>query len=166
VRPYGRTSILLGKYLTAVGWSALAGWISLTVCLLIVQPDGGLRMFWVLAVLVLLSCLAYGSVYTFLGVVVLKKPMVAAVAYSLILEFIVGWIPAMINEFTINMRLRSLLVHWIDLDERTGGPVTALVGGPGSPIKHIAILLGIAAAFLTASAWILQQKTLVTASDS
>ncbi len=34
VRPRGRVSVLLGKYLTAVAWTTLAGWTSTTICVL------------------------------------------------------------------------------------------------------------------------------------
>ncbi|MFO7904832.1 MAG: hypothetical protein R6U98_19370, partial [Pirellulaceae bacterium] len=44
VHPRGRASLLLGKYLTAIVWTALAGCTSLTICILIAQPVYAFRL--------------------------------------------------------------------------------------------------------------------------
>jgi ABC-type transport system involved in multi-copper enzyme maturation permease subunit len=166
VRPGGKTRVLVGKYLTAVAWSVLAGWTGLTISLLIAQPDGALHIWIVLAALVLLSSIAYGALFTFIGVVAHKRPMVVAVAYALILEFVVAWIPAMVNQFTVQLRLRTLLAKWTDWENPAPPEALAILTDTGPPIKQIVILLGFSACLLAAAIWLLRQKTLVTASDA
>jgi ABC-type transport system involved in multi-copper enzyme maturation permease subunit len=166
VRPQGKISVLLGKYITAVGWTALAGWTGLTVSLLIAQPERGFHIWGVLAALVLLSSLSYGALFTFLGVVVHKRPMVTAVAYALILEFFVGMVPAMINQFTVQFRLRTLLLFWMDWSDSPPPEFMDIFAGTGPAAKHVLILLGLTVGLVAASAWILRQKTLVTPVDA
>jgi ABC-type transport system involved in multi-copper enzyme maturation permease subunit len=166
VRPGGKTNVLIGKYLTAVAWTVLAGWVGLTVSILIAQPPQAVQLWLVLAVLVLFSSVSYGALFTFLGVVAHKRPMVVAVAYALILEFIVGWIPAMINQFTVQLRLRTLLAIWTDWEKDAPPAVIAVLTDPGPAIQQIAILLVASACLLAAAVWILRQKTLVTAGDA
>lgn len=166
VRPGGKTNVLIGKYLTAVAWTVLAGWTSLTVSVLIAQPAGAVRLWLVLAALVLLSSVSYGALFTFLGVIAHKRPMVVTVAYALILEFIVGWIPAMINQFTVQLRLRTLLADWIEWESGVPRGMRDALTDSGPPVQQIGILLVASACLMAAAVWILRQKTLVTASDA
>jgi ABC-type transport system involved in multi-copper enzyme maturation permease subunit len=166
VRPHGRTSVLLGKYVTAVVWTALAGLTGLTISILIVQAEAGFNYWLVLATLVLLSCVSYGALFTFLGVLMHKRPIVTAVAYALILEFVVGWIPAMINQFTVQLRLRTLLFTWIDWETSPPPEALNILSATGTATRHVVILLVASVILIAASVWLLRQKTLVGGSDA
>ena len=114
VSPAGKDSIMVGKYLTAIFWTILAAWISLSLATVVVRPEkDALRLWCVLAGLIPLSCLAYGALYVFFGVLFLKRAMVAAVAYTFVSEVLVSFIPAVINRITVQYHLRSLLVKWM-----------------------------------------------------
>jgi ABC-type transport system involved in multi-copper enzyme maturation permease subunit len=158
VRPAGRDCVLVGKYLAAVAWSALAAWLGLTLSVAIIARDYELPqplLLWaVLTGLLGLSCLAYGALYCFLGVVFRKRAMVIAVAYTLIFEFVVGLVPALINKFTVQYRLRSLLVKWLDLEEwRQAG-----IFGNEAVWAHLVILLAYAVVLIVASAVVLRLR--------
>ena len=113
VRPAGKAPILAGKYAAGVFWSMLTGWLALTLAIAVLRPpQQALHAWCVIAVLVALSCAAYGSLFALLGVVFLRRGMVFAVVYTL-LEFIVRWIPAMIKQATVQYHLQGLLVHWM-----------------------------------------------------
>ena len=117
VRPNGNRAVLLGKYLVAVTWtlpSALIG-ITIAVILTAVPFSDAFRLWLTLVRLIIISTLAYGAIYSLIGVIMQKRAMVVAVAYTLVLEVFVGWIPAMINQFTVQFRLRSLLVDWMGM---------------------------------------------------
>jgi ABC-type transport system involved in multi-copper enzyme maturation permease subunit len=117
VSPAGKDSIMVGKYLAAIFWTILTAWISLSLAAIVVRPEkDALRLWCVLAGLIPMSCLAYGALYVFFGVLFLKRAMVAAVAYTFISEVLVSFIPAVINRITVQYHLRSLLVKWM-LDE-------------------------------------------------
>jgi len=164
VRPVGRGSILAGKYLAAVVWTIACAWLSLVLC----QFAGpvGPRLTWVLAALVPLSCLTYGAIYVLLGVLFLQRAMVAAVAYTAILEALVAWIPAMINQFSVQYHLRCLMVKWMDLPGPQAGSVEQRLLFSDAPAAwHVVVLLGATAILLTAAAWILRRRELVKADE-
>ena len=114
ISPSGKGSILLGKYFTAVVTTAVTAWISLGLCLAIVRPEtDAWRLAAALAALIPLACAAYGSLFVLLGVVFLRPAMVAAVAYTFISEVLVAFIPAVINQLTVQFHLRNLLAKWL-----------------------------------------------------
>ena len=130
VSPAGKDSVLLGKFLTAVFWTALAAWLSLVLASAVLRPQQDpWRLRLVLAGLVPLSSAAYGALYLLFGVLFLKRAMVAAVAYTFISEVLVGMIPAVINRITVQYHLRSLLVKAM-AGERLG---QRLASGPLKP---------------------------------
>ena len=165
VRPHGRLTVLLGKYLTALLWTIATSWGGLTLSILLVQPNRAWHIWFVLSKLVWLSAIAYGALFTFLGVLVHKRPAVAAVAYGLIFEVIVATVPAVINQFTIQFRLRTLLNLWYEWRDPPDPQTFALILGSEPPAKHVAILLAMSAAWLIVAAYLLCRKSLVTASD-
>ncbi len=165
VRPGGRAPILLGKYLAAVTWIALCALTSLTVCVAVIEPEAGsLRVWSVLAGLVVLSCLAYGALYVLMGVLFLRRAMVAAVAYTAILEVAAGFVPATINQFTLQYHLRGVGVRWVPelVEEIPNGP---LLLSTAPAWQHILILLGFTAALLSAAILVLRRRELVTVDE-
>ena len=166
VRPHGRTSVLLGKYVTAITWTSLAGWTGLTIAFFIIQPERGFHNWLVLATLVLLASIAYGAVFTFLGVLVHRRPIVTAVAYALILEFAAGWVPAVVNQLTVRLRLQSLLFAWADWSSPPPPEALNIFTTPGPAMQHVVILLVASVVLMAASVWLLRQKALVAGSDA
>ncbi len=166
-RPSGRGSILAGKYLAAVAWTVVCAWSSLAICLGILHRDMPvLHLVAPLAALVLLACLAYGALFILMSVLFLQKAMVAAVAYTALMEVVVAWLPAMINHFSIQYHLRTLLVKWMSFSTSTHGPLFDRLFLSSSPAwQHVAILLGAAAVLLAAATWILRHRELVKADE-
>jgi ABC-type transport system involved in multi-copper enzyme maturation permease subunit len=117
VRPNGKVNVLLGKYLAAVTWSLSAALVSLLIAVLIMPNPEAVRIGWVIARITLLSCPAYAAVYLLIGILFPKRSMVIAVAYSLVFELIISLIPAaVINTFTVQYRIRTLLYYWGEMD--------------------------------------------------
>ena len=168
VRPRGRVSVLLGKYLTAITWTALAGWISTTVCVLVARPECALRLWGTMVALVALACVAYGAIYSLIGVWLHRRAMVIAVAYTLIFEFLVSFIPAVINKFTVQYRLRNLLITWMDWwdwDLVSSGPTTLFMGNERAWV-HILILCGIVVGILAIAVQVIQRREYATVADA
>ncbi|EMI23017.1 membrane protein [Rhodopirellula maiorica SM1] len=117
MRRSGRSMVLLGKYLTAVAWTLSAAITAITLCVLIIGPAAGFQMWWVMCVLAVLSCFAHAALYVLIGVLFYKRTMVSAVFYTLAIEYGVSFVPALINKFTINYRLRGLLAQWMGWEE-------------------------------------------------
>ncbi len=117
LRQSGRRMVLLGKYLTAVVWTFSAGLVSILLCMLLIGSEAGFRMWWVMVTLAMLSCIAHAALYILIGVIFYRRTMATAVLYTVIVEYGVSFVPALINKFTINYRLRALLANWMNWDE-------------------------------------------------
>lgn len=166
VRPRGRVSVLIGKYLTAVTWTAAAGWTSATVCVLIARPPDALRLWLTMVALVGLACVAYGAIYSFIAVWLHRRAMVVAVAYTLIFEFLVSLIPAVVNQLTVQFRLRNLLFDWMDWRKLLSNEAGGLLLGEQPPWVHLLVLATVTVGVLTLSAQVIQRKEYATAIDT
>lgn len=153
VRPGGRRSVLLGKYLVAVLWTASCGVLSATLALPLTGIDNGFQVWWVLVVLCLLSSMAHGALFAFLGVMFQRRIMVIAFIYAIVVEAVLGWIPAMINKFTVAYRLRSLLFQWLDLPIPQGMRSSELFTDGTSAWVHVACLVGGSVVLLGIASW-------------
>jgi ABC-type transport system involved in multi-copper enzyme maturation permease subunit len=163
VRPGGRVPILLGKYLAAVIWTALTGILSLSMAIGMVAPTGAVGRGWlVFASLVLLACLTYGSVYVLLGVLFLRRGMMAAVAYTFFFEFLIGLVPAVINRCTVQYHLRTLMVQWLHISPP---PRSVELIGSGPAWQHVAVLVSMSLGFLAVASWVVVRRELVTSTE-
>jgi ABC-type transport system involved in multi-copper enzyme maturation permease subunit len=165
VRPAGKGPILLGKYAAAVLWTMLTGWSALSLGMLVLSPRAdALRGAGVIAVIVVFSCLAYGSLFTLLGTVFLRRGMIVAVAYTAI-EFVLRIIPSAARELTVQYHLQSLLVRWMNWDHRTDRLVSFFFDG--SPAwHHAALLAGYAVVLLGAAMGVLRWRELTATTET
>lgn len=141
VRPQGKTNVLLGKYLVSLTWALSAALVGLCAATAIMPYDNGAEIAWVIARITLLSCPAYAALYLLLGTLFPKRSMVIAVAFTLVFELIISFVPALINTFTVQYRIRTLLVLWSDI---TIGPdmnvLFAFIGDPPA-WEHAVVLV-------------------------
>jgi len=168
VRPAGRSAILLGKYFAAVAWAVLCGWLSLLLCLAALAGDLAIgRALTTLGPLIAISCLVYGALYIFLSVMFLQRAMVAAVAYTALMEVVIAWIPATINQFSMHYHLRCVMAQWIGFDPgRVGEGAVLIFTSSWAPWQHLLTLSALALVLLTAAIAVLLQRQLVVAGDS
>lgn len=171
VRPHGAISVLLGKYLVAVTWTLPAGLIASAMSVLILAPQEPGRLVWVEWRLVLLSCVAYSAVFMLIGVLFTRRTMAVGVFYVLFVEVFLAMIPAVVNSFTIQFRLRCLLVRWMGWNQPIvsnnpdAGPFQAYFGEE-SDWWHLGVLLGMTAALLVAAALILRWRQFTTSAET
>ena len=160
VRPGGALSVLLGKYLVAVTWTLPAGLISSALGVLIFGRTDLAHLIWVQWRLVFLSCLSYGAAFTLVGVLFPKRAMVVGVFYAVAFEVVLAWIPAAVNLFTIQFRLRCLLVRWLNWDQgvASNNPVFLAYFGEEPASWHFFILLAMTAGLLLMSALVLRWR--------
>ncbi len=116
VRPNGATAILLGKYFAAVTWVIPPAVFGLTIAVPLAHTGDDWRIWWTMVRLVLLSCPAYAAIYLFLGVLMPRRSMVLAVAYTLFFELVISFVPAVINKITVQYRLRALAANWCNIE--------------------------------------------------
>ncbi|MCA9178144.1 MAG: ABC transporter permease [Planctomycetales bacterium] len=156
-RPYGRRSVLLGRYLVALVWSSTTNVTSAFLCCMIAGlPSALLPM----CGLVLLGCAAYSSLFSLLAVMFPKRAMTVAFAMSGI-DFGVAFIPAMIRQFSIQYHLRCLLAKWMGQETEMGAEVSMFLSDAWA-IQHIAILAVYVVALLAMAVYILERKEIAT----
>ncbi len=194
VRPGGRRAVLLGKYLTALVWTISAGWVALSISLPIahfafenrvheamrstappvmdtsempsdVLQEGQVwRSYGVLATLVVLSSIGRGAVFSLIAVIIPQRAMAICFAYAVVFEFVVGMIPALINQFTIQLRLRSLLIHWMNWSHQLP-PGVEMLFDPSPALQHVLLLLGLSGLLLLAAVVTLEQRQFPTSDE-
>ncbi|MEM0925681.1 MAG: hypothetical protein AAGJ83_06570 [Planctomycetota bacterium] len=151
-RSSGRTSVILGKYLTAIVWTLSATLSSLAVCLAIVGPTVAVKIGPTLLMLTLLSCVVHAALYVLIGVLFYRRTMVAAVMYTVIVEYVVSFIPALVNRFTINYRLRGLLADWMEWEDARSNAEAVFGNEPASThllmMAIMTVILLVAALFV------------------
>jgi ABC-type transport system involved in multi-copper enzyme maturation permease subunit len=153
VRPGGRRSILLGKYVVAVLWTASCGSIAATLTIPLIGIDQPLKTWGILVGLCWLSSIAHGALFATLGVLFQRRIMVLAFVYAIAIEAALGWIPAVINKFTIAYRLRSILFQWLDLP-MTDRVLSSQLVSDGTPTWiHLACLIIGSAVLLGFACW-------------
>jgi ABC-type transport system involved in multi-copper enzyme maturation permease subunit len=113
VRPGGRRALLLGTYLTAVIWTGAVAILAILLALVVARVPQPLPLFGMLSALVVVSCLGRAALFALPAVILPKRALVASVAVALVVEYLAGFIPAVINQATVSLRLRSLLVEWM-----------------------------------------------------
>lgn len=156
VRPEGRRSMLLGKYIVAVLWTTTCGWVAASITIPFAGFSDPLRAWWVMLALCFLSSITHGALFVLIGVLIQRRSMVLAFFYAVVVEGMLGWIPAVINQFTIAYRIRSLMATWLDIPLNESMQTSELVSDGVSPWVHIAWLLGGAAVFLGIACWRVQ----------
>ncbi len=165
VRPCGKVPLLLGKYLTAVLWTAAAAGLAIVLVLAAALPrEGAASLALVLAGLVAFSSLAYGAMFVLAGVVFLRRGMVIIVGYTFVSEFLVSFVPAMINRLTVLYHLRNLMAKWLPA---AYVPRWARLLQSDLPAwQHVLFLAGMTAILLVAAALILRRRQLITAPEA
>jgi len=138
MRQSGRGMVIVGKYLTAVLWSLSAALVSTTMCIAVMGPVGGLKLWLVMSILCVLSAFAHASLYVLIGTFFFRRTMVTAVFYTLAIEYGLSLVPALANKLTINYRLRGLLADWMDWEKARS--VAENVFGSEPAFVHVGIL--------------------------
>ena len=169
IRPGVKTAMLRGKYLYAVGRTIITALVALAACILIGQLSGETKLIGAMIVLIILTSLAYASVFAFIGTIVPRRAMVVAVVYTLI-EFGLSLIPAMINQFTIQYRLRSLLMGWMDMDTRDAGPLAEFLTDANMVSDqpwwlHVLVLLVLSGGLLAIAQLLLNKQEFAASRD-
>lgn len=165
VRPGGRRSLLLGTFLAAVTWTAAVALLALALTLLAAGlPDSG-RLAAIFTALVLVSCIGRAALFAIPAVIVPKRALVASVAAALVVEYLAGFLPAVVNQLTVSLRLRSLLVRWMGWERALPTELQLLVDT--QPVwVQIAAVLALAAAMLFTATMILARRQFPPAEES
>ncbi len=165
VRPGGRIAVLLGKYAVAVAWVLPAALVAATCSVVIIWISGcagghALRTWFAIVRLSCLAVPAYAAIYLMLGSIFTKRAMVICVAYTLVFELVVSFVPALINKFTIQYRLRALFIDWADIDVTQANNQFASIDlfGDAPAWQHVMVLIAYAVALVAVATWLVRKR--------
>jgi ABC-type transport system involved in multi-copper enzyme maturation permease subunit len=197
VRPNGLFHLVMGKYLVAVVWAASATVVGVTIAVSIAAVDSPAEVSAhdeqrneititeavaaeavpgiidagevtrAMVGLSILSACAYSALYLMLGTVFNRRAMIICVGYTAAVELFLGFFPAVINRFTIQYRLRTLLFDWTTQSEqfRESG-VLDLVASDESAFMQIMWLMSWTAVFLAIALVSVQVREFTSASET
>jgi hypothetical protein len=165
VRPGGRRSLLLGTFLAAVVWTAAVAVVALGLSLVAARLPGSGRLAGIFTTLVVLSCIGRAALFALPAVIVPKRALVASVGAALVVEYLAGFLPAIINQATVSLRLRSLLVDWMGWQRQLPAELELLVD-PHPPWVQIAAVIVLAAALLALAGGILARRQFPPAEEA
>jgi ABC-type transport system involved in multi-copper enzyme maturation permease subunit len=165
VRPSGTTNVLLGKYLVATTWALSAALVGMIAAASIMPAVDSARIAWVVGRITLISCPAYAALYLLLGTLFPKRSMVIAVAYTLVFELIISFVPAIINALTVQYRLRTLLWLWGGMEINSEmNAILAFVGDPPA-WEHVIVLVAYTIVTLTAAVGVVRGREFSAAEE-
>ena len=157
VRPGGRRALLVGTYLAAVIWTSTVAILAAALAVFV----AGVRQPWpligMLMVLVVLSSLGRGALFALPAVILPRRALVASVGVALVVEYLAGFIPAVVNQATVSLRLRSLLVSWMNWRRQLPVEMQLLID-PQPAWVQITAVFTLAAVLLVAAVKILEYR--------
>ena len=157
VRPGGRQSLLLGTFAAAVIWTGSVSLVALMLTLLIAQPTQPIGLVVMFTVLIGISCVGRASLFALPAVILPKRALIASVGVALVVEYFAGLLPAVVNQVTVSLRLRSLLVEWMEWREDLPIEMTLFVDDYSAPIQLVAVCILIFI-LLTTAGFILNRR--------
>ena len=141
VRPGGRQNLLLGTFAAAVLWTAAVSFTALMLTLLVAQPTQPIGLIVMFSVLIGLSCVGRAALFALPAVILPKRALIASVGVALIVEYFAGLLPAVVNQITVSLRLRSLLVEWMEWRQELPIEMTLFVDDYSAPVQVIAVCI-------------------------
>jgi len=157
VRPGGRRSLLLGTWVAAVIWTATVAGVATVIAVGVTDLADPWRVGRILAALVLVSCVGRAALFALPAVIMPKRALVASVGVALVVEYLAGVIPAVVNQATVSLRLRSLLVAWMGWERSLPTEAQLLVDQQPEWVQLLAVGI-LVAVLLTVAVAILERR--------
>ena len=73
--------------------------------------------------------------------IVPKRALVASVGAAIIVEYLAGFLPAVVNQLTVSLRLRSLLVEWMGWQQNLPESLRLFVDDQPPAVQVLAVLV-------------------------
>ena len=157
VRPGGRQSLLLGTFTAAVLWTGGISLVALMLTLLIAQPTQPIGLVVMFTALIGISCVGRAALFALPAVILPKRALIASVGVALLVEYFAGLLPAVVNQVTVSLRLRTLLVEWMDWQKDLPIEMTLFVDDYSAPVQIVAVCILIFT-LLTTARFILNRR--------
>ncbi len=165
VRPGGRRSLLLGTFVAAVAWTSMVALLALALALAATGVSQAGELVSMLSALIILSCIGRAALFALPAVIVPKRALVASVAVAFVVEYLAGFLPAVVNQLTVSLRLRSLLVRWMGWQRQLPPELDLLIDTQPAAVQIMAVL-SLTAVLLFAASIILSRRQFPPAEES
>ena len=86
-----------------------------------------------------------------------KRALVASVGVAIVVEYLAGVLPAVVNQATVSLRLRTLLVEWMGWRRKLPVEIQLLVDMQPAWVQVVAVFV-LAAVLLTVALFILERR--------
>ena len=157
VRPGGRKALLLGTALAAITWTGAVALLAIGLAV----PASHLRhresVAAVMAGLTILSCLGRAALFSLPAVIMPKRALVASVGVAIIVEYLAGVLPAVVNQATVSLRLRSLFVEWMGWSRKLPVEIQLLIDMQPAWVQVVAVFV-LAVVLMAAALFILERR--------
>ena len=157
VRPGGRRALLVGTYLAAVIWTSTVAILAAALAVFVAGVTKPVPLVCMLGALVLLSSVGRAALFALPAVILPKRALVASVGVALVVEYLAGFIPAVVNQATVSLRLRSLLVSWMNWRRQLPIEIQLLID-PQPAWVQISAIFALAAVLLVVAVKILEYR--------
>ncbi|MFM7206047.1 MAG: hypothetical protein ACKO4T_05170 [Planctomycetaceae bacterium] len=157
VRPGGRRALLLGSYVAAVIWTAAVAMAATGLALPFVRVADPARVCRILLALVAVSCVGRAALFAVPAVILPKRALVASVGVAIVVEYLAGTIPAIVNQATVSLRLRSLLVSWMGWERKLPTEAQLFIDSQPAWVQLLAVAV-LTVVLLTAAVMILDRR--------
>lgn len=165
VRPGGRRSLLLGTFIASVAWTSAVAVLALGLAIAATGVSQAGEIARIMSALVILSCVGRAALFALPAVIVPKRALVASVAVAFLVEYLAGFLPAVVNQLTVSLRLRSLLVRWMDWQRQLPPELDLLIDTQPAPVQIMAVV-SLTAVLLVAASIILSRRQFPPAEES
>jgi len=108
-------------------------------------------------VLIGISCVGRAALFALPAVILPKRALIASVGVALVVEYFAGLLPAVVNQVTVSLRLRSLLVEWMEWRKDLPIEMTLFVDDYSAPIQILAVCI-LVFILLTTAGFILNRR--------
>jgi hypothetical protein len=142
-RPVSRWKFVFGKYLAVIFILIPAMGLSLFISWLFLERPGGWNLF---AANLLASCggiLAYNALFTLLGFLVPRRAVVLSLIYAGVFEVALSFVPALVNNLTVNYYLRSIVFELVDIQLPEEAASAIRLWGGASLTTSLCFLAGV-----------------------
>jgi hypothetical protein len=125
--------------------------------LLISQPTQPIGLVVMFTVLIGISCVGRAALFALPAVILPKRALIASVGVALVVEYFAGLLPAVVNQVTVSLRLRSLLVEWMEWRNDLPIEMTLFVDDYSAPVQILAVCI-LVFILLTTAGFILNRR--------
>jgi ABC-type transport system involved in multi-copper enzyme maturation permease subunit len=160
-RPLPKWKILTGQYLATASVVAVGSCAAAALAWIVSGFPEGTRGLLAVLVPCAVGAFAYGALFCLIGLLAPRKSIPVGFVYAIAVEGFCSWIPAAINQATINHHLRALAYRLSGLTlPRELREVEELIINESVPRALFAVVL-LAALCLAVSSWIISQRQFV-----